>query len=412
MEADCQVVQSGDLVAIVGDSITEQKLYSVFIEDYLLMCSGVSNVRTMQFGWNGDTTWGFLDNKLQNDVLRYSPNVMTMCFGMNDGGYRQLKPEVADRYRRASQDIISAAKKGGVRGFILGSPGAVDSITYASGGSKRSGGSEAAAIYNQTLASLCAIDKELAEKNNVVFADVHTRMMDVMSKAESRYGAQYHLAGEDGVHPEANGHLVMAYAFLKAMGFDGSIGSITIDLADHSARGSEGHKITKNNLAEGMIEIESTRYPFCFYGKPDDPGATTGIIEFFPFNEDLNRFTLVVTNASSDRLAITWGDVTKEFTKAQLTHGVNLAAEFLDNPFKEQFTKVDYAVHKQQNLETSFIKGVIWNIPGIAEYADDADKAALNRIVESGTKRARSLADAAAKFVIPIKHTLMIQELK
>lgn len=32
------LVQRGDIVAVIADSITEQKQYSVFIEDYLLMC--------------------------------------------------------------------------------------------------------------------------------------------------------------------------------------------------------------------------------------------------------------------------------------------------------------------------------------------------------------------------------------
>src|SRR3954452_3222296 len=81
------VVKDGDLVAIVGDSITEQKLYSVFIEDYLLMCApGGQGVRTMQFGWGGETSWGF-DARMENDCLRFKSTVMTTCYGMNDGGY-------------------------------------------------------------------------------------------------------------------------------------------------------------------------------------------------------------------------------------------------------------------------------------------------------------------------------------
>jgi len=33
------------------------------------------------------------------------------------------------------------------------------------------------------------------------------------------------------------------------------------------------------------VEVESTKYPFCFYGDPKTPDATTGVIEFFPFND-------------------------------------------------------------------------------------------------------------------------------
>ncbi len=46
-------LQKGDLLAICGDSITEQTLYSVFIEEYLLACRpmGIDKIRALQAGW-------------------------------------------------------------------------------------------------------------------------------------------------------------------------------------------------------------------------------------------------------------------------------------------------------------------------------------------------------------------------
>ena len=48
------LLKEKDLLAICGDSITEQKLYSVFIEDYLLMCKPVPSLQSVQFGWSGE----------------------------------------------------------------------------------------------------------------------------------------------------------------------------------------------------------------------------------------------------------------------------------------------------------------------------------------------------------------------
>ena len=48
------VLAPGSRIAIVGDSITEQKLYSKYMEAYLLACSGVPNVHVFQFGWSGE----------------------------------------------------------------------------------------------------------------------------------------------------------------------------------------------------------------------------------------------------------------------------------------------------------------------------------------------------------------------
>ena len=62
-----------------------------------------------------------------------------------------------------------------------------------------------------------------------------------MGKAKAKYGDSYPVAGGDGIHPGANGHLVMAYAFLKGLGVDGNIGTITVDLGTKKATGSDGH---------------------------------------------------------------------------------------------------------------------------------------------------------------------------
>ena len=52
--------------------------------------------------------------------------------------------------------------------------------------------------------------------------------------------ARYHVAGADGVHPAANGHLIIAYAFLKALGCDGNIGTIKVDLCGKRDRPVKG----------------------------------------------------------------------------------------------------------------------------------------------------------------------------
>ena len=50
-------VKPNDMLAICGDSITEQKMYSAYIEEYILACQPTTGIRSMQFGWGGDTTW-------------------------------------------------------------------------------------------------------------------------------------------------------------------------------------------------------------------------------------------------------------------------------------------------------------------------------------------------------------------
>jgi lysophospholipase L1-like esterase len=397
-------LKPGDLVGICGDSITEQRMYSVDMEDYLLMCKPAPDVRSMQFGWSGDTSWGFLNNKLENDVLRFHPTVVTTCFGMNDGAYARLTDGVAEHYRTATQSIIDKFKTGGVRTIIIGSPGCV--------GDELKGKRADAAEYNKTLHALGDIDKELAAKNGVIFADVFTPMMQVKTKEHEKYGAEYRTNGPDGVHPGANGHLVMAYAFLKAMGVSGDIGTITVDLAAGKASATQGHKLTSDSVIDGTVSLDSTRYPFCFSGDPKDANATTGVIEFFPFNQDLNRLTLIVKNAPSEKMKVTWGKDSKEFTAADLAKGINLAAEFLDNPFSEQFEKVNEAVKAQQAFETPFIKNFVVNIPSFDTMVEENEKPLLQQLANSGAEKDKKLFNDAAALVTPVHHTIKIEAVK
>ena len=95
-----------------------------------------------------------------------------------------------------------------------------------------------------------------------------------------------------------------------------------------------------------------------------------GVLEFLPFNQDLNRFVLVVQGAAAQtQYDVTWGSQTKRFSGAELTKGINLAAEFLDNPFGGAFKKVEQAVQTQQNYETPLTKVLLHNMPLMKEEA-------------------------------------------
>jgi lysophospholipase L1-like esterase len=391
------LLQSGDYLAVVGDSITEQKQYSVFIEDYLLMCQASAELRQTQFGWGGETAPGFL-GRMENDMLRFHPTAMTTCFGMNDGGYSPLTPDKAERYRNAQRQIVERAKQAKIRLIVVGSPGCVDAETFRHDPA-------AAEMYNKTLSAERDIAREVAQSEGVVFANVFDPMIEVMTKAKAKYGKNYHLAGGDGVHPDRNGHLVMAYAFLKALGCSGDIGRITVDLKANSAEATAGHTIV--SCRDGVVEIESTRYPFCFYGDPAQTSSTRGVIDFFPFNQDLNRLTLVVREPAG-QYKVTWGKAAKEFSAEQLSAGVNLAAEFLDNPFSEPFQQAENVIRRQQDFETPLVKNLLHNMPEYKHMLPEATED-LERIAAAGLNRDRELMKTSGAAIRPVRHKLVIE---
>ncbi len=404
------ILKRGDCVAIVGDSITEQKLYSRYIEDYLLACVPQLELRVVQLGWSGERAPGFAD-RLENDLLPLRPNVVTTCYGMNDGLYRAYEPKIGQDYDRAMRQIVERLKTAGAK-VVIGSPGAVDFDTF-----RRS--DCPAAVYNDNLAHLRDIDRELAREQDMPFADVHDQMILAMHRAKPVLGAGYHVCGGDGFHPASNGHIVMAYAFLKALALDGRIGTITVDFAgaksDPAVTATEGHRILSAPIATdaasgSVIEIESTRYPFCFYGDPKLPEGTRSITPYVPFNADLNRLVLVVKNLPAPAAVVTWGQ-SKRFTKAALQAGVNLAAEFAENPFSEPFHKLDELVAQKQQFETQMVKECFASyrrFRALAESDEQSEAAIAQLQAQLLAAHARWQAKVRAA-VTPVRHTLTIK---
>jgi hypothetical protein len=232
-------------------------------------------------------------------------------------------------------------------------------------------------------------------------------MMAAMAKAKEKYGADYPFA-TDGVHPSFNGHLVMAYAFLKGLGCDGDLGTLTLDAGAGSAVATAGHTVISASATR--LEVESTRYPFCFVDDPANRESTRAVLDCVPFNDELNRFRLVVKNLAAPQAKLKWGTAEKTFTSAQLAAGINLAAEFLDNPFSAAFARVEAAVKAQQSYETPATKTLLHSLPAWQTTLPE-EKADLARLQSVVVEKSRGLAAAARGSVTPVRHVVELTPL-
>jgi hypothetical protein len=398
------VLRDGDVLLICGDSITEQKQYSVFIEDYILMSQPVKNVKTIQIGWAGENVQHFA-NYWQGVGLTFSPTVATTNFGMNDGAYDLINDKMKESFRDGTAKAIANFKAVGVRAILIGSPGAVDTFYFKNPKHKE----VSAADYNQTLGRLTDVAREVAKSQKVSFVDLHTLMLKTMASAKGTLGEKFAVTGNsDGVHPQADGHLIMAYGFLKGMGMDGNIGTITYDEATGAAQTDDAQHIV--SIQNGDITVESSRYPFAFYGEPGASDGTVGILPFLPFNQDLNRYMLIVRNLKGSRAKVIWGNESKVYTREQLAAGVNLAADFPTNPFVAPFMAIDKKVRAKQDFESLYIHGYINGARPI-EQTMPAEADALKAVQDSfSVAHQKLLADLAAS-VKPVTHTIKIESM-
>ncbi|HEV2454706.1 MAG TPA: SGNH/GDSL hydrolase family protein, partial [Verrucomicrobiae bacterium] len=403
------ILKKGDRLAICGDSITEQKMYSRIIEDYLTMCAPQLDISVRQYGWSGEKAWQFL-RRMTNDCLRFDPTIATTCYGMNDFEYRPFEDRIGRIYYTNSLEVVDAFKSHHVR-VILGSPGCISKVPW-----WQKAPDYTVENLNLSLCEFRNIDIGIARDEGVRFADVFWPMLTADYSGRQRYGPDYAIPGRDGVHPYWAGHLIMAYAFLTAMGLPGDIGTVRIDLKRNRIKASKGQKVV--SAGAGAWTIESSRYPFC----PCEPSglATASYpvcgedtiktndsirsgMTLVPFNEHLNRFLLIVKNAASPVYQVSWGDVSKTFTSSQLAAGVNLAAEFPENPFSAAFAKVDAAIANKQAFETTEIKSIFHGNPNSSM---SAIVARTDKAVGKAEEEHSALVAAIHAAFVPVTYTL------
>jgi lysophospholipase L1-like esterase len=119
-------IRDGDRVVFLGDSITEQRLYTTYIEAYALTRHPDWKLGFRNVGWGGDTAWlrqrahpdegrlfaaegealdGMVTNAvargLGRDVLPHRPTFVTVKFGMNDHSYQKFRPDIFRAYARS-----------------------------------------------------------------------------------------------------------------------------------------------------------------------------------------------------------------------------------------------------------------------------------------------------------------------
>src|SRR3984893_1874374 len=129
-------LKDGDRVVFYGDSITEQKLYTSDVEEFVLTRFPHWRVSFTHSGVGGDKVSGGragpVDLRLERDVFAYHPTVVTIMLGMNDGYYRPANPAILKTYVDGYRHIVEAIqlKAPEVR-LMLIKPSPHDDITRA-----------------------------------------------------------------------------------------------------------------------------------------------------------------------------------------------------------------------------------------------------------------------------------------
>ena len=205
------LLHPNERVVFYGDSITEYHNYTRPFQDYVYARYPESHIRFFNAGWSGDQASGGLQ-RLNRDVFPLKPDVVTLCFGMNDGRYSKLDDQMLTNYRNNMDGIVKALTDKKIR-VIIFSPSPVDYDRQPGWVAKNQ---LSDVEYNKTLEAFGGACQEIARKYGATYIDIIHPILGAMADLKAKNPGSSMIP--DAVHPDENGGIVMSGAMLVGMG--------------------------------------------------------------------------------------------------------------------------------------------------------------------------------------------------
>ena len=337
--------RKGDRVLFLGDSITEQYQYSTYLELYLTTRFPDGNMFFLNAGIGGDTATGGA-GRFARHVLAEKPTVITINFGMNDGGYGGFVPERHAAYVKNTEAMLAAAKQAGVRVGLV-SPNAVEVRSAAR-----------LKTYLETQQQFYAPLKELAAKYEVPFVDQYAVTRKVLEKLAEDMATVKTFS--DGVHTDPAGGLLMAHTILTGFKAPAQVSNLEFD-AKNPAESAKAQGCKASDFATANGGVKFKRLDDALPMPVQD--AWQPLLKYVNDLKDLNYMGLKVAGlADGDYTLRIDGKDVASYTAKELAAGVNIGN--LEGPLFDQGNKVFAAIReKNQIVHRRFRQVMMAQIP-------------------------------------------------
>ncbi len=350
--------KDGDRVVFLGNSITDGGHYHSYVWLYYMTRFPYMNLRFFNAGIGGETAGDML-GRLDGDVFAKRPTVLAVTFGMNDTGYFEYNGDNGEAFGQARYEECRA-NYGRMEQRLEG----LDSVRVILLGSSpydetaRIEGNEPLHGKNDVLRRVSAFQRESAASHGWEYLDYNAPLTELTQRRQADDPA-FTLTGGDRIHPDNDGHMVMAYLFLKAQGFAGKeVADMRIDAArcevvkqgncriDNLRR--KGRDLSFDYLAESLpYPMDTVAHGWGM------TRAQAKAAELVPFVEEMNREMLTVTGLKGDYSVLIDGEEIGTWSAAELAAGVNLA-EITWTPQYRQARAVMYLNEYRWEIERNF----------------------------------------------------------
>lgn len=327
-----QPFKKGDRIVFQGNSITHGGHYHSYVWLYYMTHFPNRRIQIFNCGIGGDVA-GDMYKRLSSDVFAKRPTVIFLTFGMNDAGYYEfLKPNAAELAAKNVTKSYNSYKKieGRLKAYSQAKKVIMSSPPFDETAKLKS------TVFPGKNAAMLRIDsfqEASSKKNDWGFIDLD-RLMTAINGREQRTDSSFTLEGQGRIHPDDDGHLVIAYFILKAQGLAGKdVADIGIDAKNKKVDQSVNCHISQLTVSPKMIRFNylagSLPYPVDTvvrgWGEVKPESAALSVI---PFMKEFDNEKLTVKGLPGRKYLLKMdGEKIGEWSAQALEEGINLAKE-------------------------------------------------------------------------------------
>ena len=243
----------GDSFVFLGDSITSQAMYTQYLETYFYTRYPQLRLKFHNAGVSGDTIADALV-RFDRDVAAYRPKYVTVLLGMNDGAAERFDEALFDTYRTNMQTLVEKIRAIDAEPILV-SPTMYDLRAKQLNPKPDSRGR--GGYYNGVLALYGSWLREFGVDHGLGFVDTYGPL-NYFTQQSRKTNPNFRLV-PDGIHPDAGGHMIMAYAIASDLGL--SKRCSTIDVSRGSGDAAVV-KVTGGKVTDARYVADGLEFTF------------------------------------------------------------------------------------------------------------------------------------------------------
>ncbi len=349
--------KTGDRAVFAGNSITDGGHYHSYIWLYYMTRFPDMQLQIFNAGIGGDCV-SHIYKRFDADVLDKKPTVLMVTFGMNDSGYFEYNGDnaqaFADKKVKECYDNYLPLEKRlqeltHTRIVLMGSSPYDQTAQFEGNLFKKK---------NDAMLRIVDFQEASAKQNHWEFLD-YNRPMTALNEKGQQTDPAFTLCGGDRIHPDNDGHMVMAYFFLKAQGFSGkNVADMAINASEKQVTKSDNCTISGLQVSPSSIRFDylakSLPYPLDTiargWGQKKAQSQATKVV---PFMDEMNQELLKVEGLTGSYRLLIDGQLIGVWPAEDFAKGINLADEST-TPQYQQALKVMHLNEERWEVERRF----------------------------------------------------------